>query len=299
MRRSRRTNRPPGRNRPHPHRSSRHQPPRRRPRQHRKRRLHPRREPCQRRKTHLNPTQLRRPSRRPRLRKQNRRPNRKHPLRRRRSKPGPRRNPRRNRSPSLLRSRWWRLHRHRQASWTRSWARSRAAWRAIAGSSRQRCWWRATARPTRRRSGSWANYFSPFALSLSKGCSFSSQRKDGASTSSARTGLFYAKYGEGALAPAPPSPDRGRQQQPARFLAHGEFARLDLAAEIAQRLRQQFADRQRRHAHGIDGEEQEARFRVEQLAAIGAQAGQPFLQPPYLALRPAAEFGRVGLYAVV
>ena len=63
--------------------------------------------------------------------------------------------------------------------------------------------------------------------------------------------------------------------------------------------REQLADRQRRHAHRIDGEHEEAAVGVEQPAAIGDQAGQILLEPPDLALRPAAELGRIEDDAVI
>ena len=52
---------------------------------------------------------------------------------------------------------------------------------------------------------------------------------------------------------------------------------------------QQIAKRDGRHADGIDGEEEETRIGVEQLATIGDQAGQIFLQPPHLAIGPAVD----------
>ena len=62
---------------------------------------------------------------------------------------------------------------------------------------------------------------------------------------------------------------------------------------------QQFADRQRGHADRVNGEDEEAAVGVEQFAAIGDQAGKAFLQPPHLALRPPAEFGRIEDDAVI
>ena len=54
-------------------------------------------------------------------------------------------------------------------------------------------------------------------------------------------------------------------------------------------LLDQLADRQRRHAHGIDCQHQEAAVPVEQLAAIGEQRREIFLEPPDLAVGSAAE----------
>ena len=62
---------------------------------------------------------------------------------------------------------------------------------------------------------------------------------------------------------------------------------------------QQIAKRDGRHADGIDGEEEETRIGVEQLATIGDQAGEIFLQPPHLAIGPAAIFGRIEQDAVI
>ncbi len=93
--------------------------------------------------------------------------------------------------------------------------------------------------------------------------------------------------------PRPARENRGRQEQAARFLAHGHFAHLHRAAEIAQFLLQQFSDAERRHAHRINGQDQEAAVGVEELAAVGQQRRQIFFEPPHFALGPAAELGRV------
>ena len=53
------------------------------------------------------------------------------------------------------------------------------------------------------------------------------------------------------------------------------------------------ADRERRHAYCIDGQEQETRIRIEQAAAVGNQPRQIFLQPPHLAVGAAAVFGGI------
>ena len=61
--------------------------------------------------------------------------------------------------------------------------------------------------------------------------------------------------------------DHGRPAP--RLFAHRKFAAFDRAGQVGEYLREQFADRQRRHAHRIDGQEQRAAIGVEQLAAVG------------------------------
>ncbi len=97
----------------------------------------------------------------------------------------------------------------------------------------------------------------------------------------------------------PAREDGGRQQQPPRLLAHRHLAHLDRPAEIADDLLYQFADRQRRHPHRIDGQHEESAVRIEQPAAVGEQRREIFLQPPDLACRTAAELGRIEQDAVV
>src|SRR3546814_15314792 len=58
-------------------------------------------------------------------------------------------------------------------------------------------------------------------------------------------------------------------------------------------LREQFADGERRQAHGVDGQEQRPAVGVEQPPAIGEQRGQPILDLPALAPRPPPELRRV------
>ncbi len=68
---------------------------------------------------------------------------------------------------------------------------------------------------------------------------------------------------------------------------------------MPKRLIEQFLQGQRRHAHCINGEEQEFRISVEQFGAVGDQRRQVFLQPPHFAFGPATEFGRIEQYAVI
>ena len=81
--------------------------------------------------------------------------------------------------------------------------------------------------------------------------------------------------------------------------AHRKVAVLDSAWQVAERLFQQARDRKAAHPHGIDGEEQEAALAIQQPRAIGDEAGEVFLQPPYLALGPAAELGGIEDDAVI
>src|SRR3954454_13737582 len=101
------------------------------------------------------------------------------------------------------------------------------------------------------------------------------------------------------LGPRPASEDRGREQQAPRVLANPHLAHLQCTAEISEQLFDQLADRQRGHAHGINGEDQEAAVLVEQLPAVHKQRREILLQPPDLAFRPATELGRIEQNAIV
>ncbi len=80
------------------------------------------------------------------------------------------------------------------------------------------------------------------------------------------------------LVSRPTCKDRGRQKQSSRLFPHRHVAAFDPAAEIAKRLIEQFADRERGHAHRINRQHQEPAVRIEQLAAIGDQAGERLLE---------------------
>src|SRR3546814_11824114 len=92
---------------------------------------------------------------------------------------------------------------------------------------------------------------------------------------------------------APARETRRRQQQPPRLLAHREFAALDLARQVGEELREQFADRERRHAPRITGREQPAPVGITQLAAVAEQRREPRPHLPPLRARTAPTLRRL------
>src|SRR4051812_29963437 len=82
----------------------------------------------------------------------------------------------------------------------------------------------------------------------------------------------------GRLGPSPAREDRRRQAQPTRFLAYRHLAHLDGTAQIAERLPDELADCDRRHADGIDGQHEEAAVLVEKPAAVDEERREVFLQ---------------------
>src|SRR3954471_9363273 len=92
----------------------------------------------------------------------------------------------------------------------------------------------------------------------------------------------------GPSGPKPPREDRRWEEQPPRFFTHRHLADLHAAAQVGKRLLDELADRERRHAHGIDRQHEVTAVLVEQPSAVGKKRREIFFEAPEFARRTAS-----------